>query len=167
MSGLPDGLFSNQKYQFGYILEGPWYGKCWTFYAHLKYFRAILKILWQFGTVLVKFDIFFPFWYVWTEQNPGNPGPCHPKPTGWTSYRRWHFGFGLHFGRISVSWAKFLLWPVFVFYKLDQIKGLILSEETSCIIFLNELSYILDDSKYKIIWSTWLQLGLALLVRFL
>jgi hypothetical protein len=21
-SGLPDGLFSNQKYQFGYILEG-------------------------------------------------------------------------------------------------------------------------------------------------
>jgi hypothetical protein len=29
------------------------------------------------------------------------------------------------------------------------------------------LSYILDDSKYKIIWSTWLQLGLALLVRFL
>jgi hypothetical protein len=39
-SGLQDGLFSNQKYQFGQILEGvvvELFGK----YGHLVYFMAI------------------------------------------------------------------------------------------------------------------------------
>jgi hypothetical protein len=31
-AGLPDGLFSSQKSHCGYILEGPWNGKC---YDHL------------------------------------------------------------------------------------------------------------------------------------
>jgi hypothetical protein len=57
---LPDGLFSNQKSQFGYILEGLEIG---IFYGHLEYdthlvyLKDILYIFWSFGT-------FFPFWYV-------------------------------------------------------------------------------------------------------
>jgi hypothetical protein len=48
-AGLPDGLFSNQNYQFGKILE---VGKCcyilWPFkifYGHLKYFTDIWDTL--------------------------------------------------------------------------------------------------------------------------
>jgi hypothetical protein len=38
-AGLPDGLFSNQKYQFGYILvEGLRMENASTFYGHLEYF---------------------------------------------------------------------------------------------------------------------------------
>jgi hypothetical protein len=66
---LPDGIFSNQKFQFGQILEGlamedvgMFYGQLvyfvniwnilWTsdrFYGHLVYFMAIWYILWPFG----------------------------------------------------------------------------------------------------------------------
>jgi hypothetical protein len=64
-AGLPDGLFSNQKYQFGNILEVPMMGKCCyilfqfgIFHAHLGYFNAIWYILCSFATfcrVLVSF----------------------------------------------------------------------------------------------------------------
>jgi hypothetical protein len=37
-AGLPDGVFANQKYQFGYISEG----------KMLVYFIAIWTILWPF-----------------------------------------------------------------------------------------------------------------------
>jgi hypothetical protein len=43
--GLPDGLFSNQKFQFGYILEGFRWEKVEKFYGHLEYFMDILDIL--------------------------------------------------------------------------------------------------------------------------
>jgi hypothetical protein len=39
--GLPDGLFLNQKSQFGQILEGLGNGKCWFISDHLDYFMAI------------------------------------------------------------------------------------------------------------------------------
>jgi hypothetical protein len=42
-SGLPDS-FSKQKYQFGYILAGPWNGKCWC-----TYFMAVWYIYTHFG----------------------------------------------------------------------------------------------------------------------
>jgi hypothetical protein len=42
LTGLPEGLFSNQKYQFWYILEGLGLKK-------LVYFLAI----WYFSTILV------------------------------------------------------------------------------------------------------------------
>jgi hypothetical protein len=35
-TGLPDGLFSNQKYQFGYILEGLRMENAGIFYGHLE-----------------------------------------------------------------------------------------------------------------------------------
>jgi hypothetical protein len=40
-SGLPDGLFSNQKSQFGYILEGLAMEDVGIFYVHLAYFMPI------------------------------------------------------------------------------------------------------------------------------
>jgi hypothetical protein len=39
--GLPDGLFSNQKSQFGLILEGSRLENVNIFYAHLEYFTDI------------------------------------------------------------------------------------------------------------------------------
>jgi hypothetical protein len=42
-AGLPDGLFSNQKSQFGYIFRGPWYRKM------LVCFMTICNILRPFG----------------------------------------------------------------------------------------------------------------------
>jgi hypothetical protein len=56
---LPDGLFSNQKYQFGYILEGLRMENAGIFYGHLGYFTVIWHILWPFGNVLGSFDIFY------------------------------------------------------------------------------------------------------------
>jgi hypothetical protein len=43
-SGLPDGLFSNQNYQFGEILEGLRLENVYIFHGHLKY---IVDILWD------------------------------------------------------------------------------------------------------------------------
>jgi hypothetical protein len=61
---LPDGIFSDQKSQFGQILEGlalEDVGICYDhlvlFYVCLVYSVAIWSSLWPFG-------IFFPFWYV-------------------------------------------------------------------------------------------------------
>jgi hypothetical protein len=55
-TALPDGIFSNQKAKFGYILEGL-HGRCCYIYGQLAYITAIWYILWPFG-------IFLPFWYV-------------------------------------------------------------------------------------------------------
>jgi hypothetical protein len=70
VAALPDGTFSNQKFQFGYILEGLevenvyfmaiWY-ILWPFgifHGHLVYFIAILYILEPFG------NLFFTVWYI-------------------------------------------------------------------------------------------------------
>jgi hypothetical protein len=62
--GLPDGLFSNQKSLFAYILEGLIRESVNIFYDHLVYFRAIWNNLWQFGKVcghLVHFPHFGMF----------------------------------------------------------------------------------------------------------
>jgi hypothetical protein len=45
--GLPDGLFSDQKYQFGYILEGLRMENARIFHGHLEYiFYGHLVVLW-------------------------------------------------------------------------------------------------------------------------
>jgi hypothetical protein len=44
-AGLPDGIFSNQKYQFGKILEGLLMEDVGAFYCHLVYFTTIWSIL--------------------------------------------------------------------------------------------------------------------------
>jgi hypothetical protein len=43
--GLPDGLFSNQKYQFGKILDGLGLKNIDIFYGHLDFFTDIWDIL--------------------------------------------------------------------------------------------------------------------------
>jgi hypothetical protein len=40
LAGLPDCLFSYQKFQFGYILEGFGIENIGIFYDHLEYFKA-------------------------------------------------------------------------------------------------------------------------------
>jgi hypothetical protein len=66
---LPDGLFSNQKSQFGQILEGFGMENVGLFFDHLEYFMAIWYNLWPFGLVCGHLVYFFPFWYVWTKEN--------------------------------------------------------------------------------------------------
>jgi hypothetical protein len=58
-SGLPDGIFFNQKSQYRYTyFEEPWNGKCpyilWpfgSFYGHLVYFMVIWYIFHRFGVL--------------------------------------------------------------------------------------------------------------------
>jgi hypothetical protein len=60
---LPDGLLSNQKSQFGKILEGTRSKMVDVFYDHLEYFTHIWDILWPIGTFCVHLVYFFRFWY--------------------------------------------------------------------------------------------------------
>jgi hypothetical protein len=56
---LPDGLFSYQKYHFGYILEGLKMENVSLFFDHLEYLNAIWYILWLFG-IFSGFGMFEP-----------------------------------------------------------------------------------------------------------
>jgi hypothetical protein len=56
--GLPDGTFSNPKYQFGNILEDISMEGDGIFYGHLIYFVAIWYILRPFGVFRGIWDIF-------------------------------------------------------------------------------------------------------------
>jgi hypothetical protein len=68
--GLPDGLFANQKFQFGYILDGLGVDNVGIIYGHLEYLKAIWYILLSMGVCccqLVYFVVIwyiFPYWYV-------------------------------------------------------------------------------------------------------
>jgi hypothetical protein len=59
-TGLPDGIFSNQKSHFGELLEGLAIKDVGIFFGHLVYTTAILYILWSF---CIFYGYFFPFWY--------------------------------------------------------------------------------------------------------
>jgi hypothetical protein len=48
-AGLPDGLLSYLKSQFGYIFEGLTMENVGIIYNHLVQFMAIYNILWPFG----------------------------------------------------------------------------------------------------------------------
>jgi hypothetical protein len=59
-TGLPDGLFSNQKSKFGFILEALVMEEVAMFYGHLVRFTVFCYILWTFGVVrgiLVYFSV--------------------------------------------------------------------------------------------------------------
>jgi hypothetical protein len=56
---MPDGIFSNQKSQFGLILEGPAIEDVGMFYDQLVNFMAIWYILWPFG-IFVSHLVFSP-----------------------------------------------------------------------------------------------------------
>jgi hypothetical protein len=69
---LPDGLFSNQKYKFEYILEGLGMKNVGLFYGHLECNKAIWYILWAFGNLVAIWYIFQCFGILNIEKS-GNP----------------------------------------------------------------------------------------------
>jgi hypothetical protein len=74
---LPDGLFSNQKSQFGYILEGLRLDNLNIFYDHKDYFTDIWDdILSPFGTFCVL-SVNFSGFGVMGKEKSGNPAPNH------------------------------------------------------------------------------------------
>jgi hypothetical protein len=74
---LPDGLFSNQKFQFGQSLEVLRWKNVAIFYGHLEYFTDIWDILY-FMANLVHFVF---IWYIFSgfgvmnQEKSGNPDP--------------------------------------------------------------------------------------------
>jgi hypothetical protein len=73
--GLPDGIFSNKKYQFGPILEGNEWKKCWyilwsfgMFYRHMYVIFSGPLVIWyifpRFGIVCQEISV-----------NPGRNAP--------------------------------------------------------------------------------------------
>jgi hypothetical protein len=58
---LPDGIFSHQKFRFGYILEGLAMENAGIFNSHFGIFRGQLVI-------------FSPFWYIVPMKNLAAPG---------------------------------------------------------------------------------------------
>jgi hypothetical protein len=63
LTGLPDGLFSNQKSKFGYILEGLALEDVGIFYGHLIHFRVFCYILWTLGRFRANLVYYSPLWY--------------------------------------------------------------------------------------------------------
>jgi hypothetical protein len=64
-SGLPDGIFPNQKSHFGYILED-------LAMEDVGAFMAIWSIMLPFGICYGYLVYFLPFWYV-VPKKSGNP----------------------------------------------------------------------------------------------
>jgi hypothetical protein len=70
--GLPDGIFSNQKSQFGQILEGLAMENVSLFCGHFINFPAIWYILWPFGKFCGHLYI-FPRFGILHREKYGNP----------------------------------------------------------------------------------------------
>jgi hypothetical protein len=66
---LPDGLFSNQKFLFGNILENLGMEIVDIIYSFGILSFGIFCIIYGSLESLWSFGIFFPFWYVWTKKN--------------------------------------------------------------------------------------------------
>jgi hypothetical protein len=66
---LPDGLLSNQKSQFGKILECLAMENLGIFCDHLVYFTAIGNILWPFGIFCGHLAYFSHFLVFCTKKN--------------------------------------------------------------------------------------------------
>jgi hypothetical protein len=64
VAGLQDGIFSNQKSLFGYILEIFGIGNVGIFCGHLEYFSTIWYVSCPFGIFCAHLVTFSPFWYV-------------------------------------------------------------------------------------------------------
>jgi hypothetical protein len=68
--------------------QNPKLGKSWRalewkndgiFYGNLQYSKAILYILWPFGSLVVIWCIFSPLWY-FVSRKSGNPAALHQGP---------------------------------------------------------------------------------------
>jgi hypothetical protein len=69
---LPDGIFSDQTFQLGLILECLAMEDDGKFYGRMVCVIAISYTLWPFGIFCSPFGTFFPYWYVIPEKS-GNP----------------------------------------------------------------------------------------------
>jgi hypothetical protein len=80
-AGLPDGLFSNQKSQFGQILDGLRMKNVRIFYEHSEQFTAVWYILRSFGTVCVHLVYFSHFGMFGTRKiwQPWNRVDCRSQ----------------------------------------------------------------------------------------
>jgi hypothetical protein len=79
--GLPEGIFSNQKSQFGQILECLAMKEAGKFYGHLVYFTAISYTLCPFRIFCGHFGKFFRFVMLYHEKS-GNPVLVHQRAAG-------------------------------------------------------------------------------------
>jgi hypothetical protein len=61
-AGLPDGIFSNLKSQFGEIFKGLEMEEVCISYVRLVYFTDIWYTLWPFGLFVGYLVYFPPFW---------------------------------------------------------------------------------------------------------
>jgi hypothetical protein len=61
---MPDGLFSNQKSQFGSILKGLSREHFGIFYDNLVYFMAFGNILWPLEIFYGHLVYFVVIWYI-------------------------------------------------------------------------------------------------------
>jgi hypothetical protein len=68
---LPDGLFLNQKPQFGKFFKGLGLGNVGIFYGHLEYLAAIF--LYFIYDHLCSFGAFFPDFGILSQEKSGNP----------------------------------------------------------------------------------------------
>jgi hypothetical protein len=71
-TGLPDGIFSNQTSQFGYIMEGRGMGKVGVLYDCLEYITAVWYMLCPFGNLVTIWYI-FPRFGILCQEKSGNP----------------------------------------------------------------------------------------------
>jgi hypothetical protein len=72
-AGLPDGISSYQKSQFGKILEGLGMQKAGIFYGRLECITTTWYILWPCGNVVAIWYI-FPCFGILCQVKSGNPG---------------------------------------------------------------------------------------------
>jgi hypothetical protein len=90
---LPEGLFSNQKSQLGYILEGLPMEGVGKSYGHLVYFVVIWYILWSFG-IFCAHVVYISRFGKLQQEKSGNPvrrafllqpslrpAPSRPRPS--------------------------------------------------------------------------------------
>jgi hypothetical protein len=61
---LPDGIFSNQISQLGYIFVGPWNVKRWHILRPFGLFHGHWVYLWQFGIFYGNLVYFMAIWYI-------------------------------------------------------------------------------------------------------
>jgi hypothetical protein len=64
-TGLPDGFFSDQKYQLGYILEDLGIENIVVYSGPLEYFTTIGYILWAFDNFVFIWHSFPGFGTLW------------------------------------------------------------------------------------------------------
>jgi hypothetical protein len=69
LSGLPDGIFSNQKSQFGQFLDCLAMKDVGKLYVYLVYFTAISYILWPFSIFCGHFWYIFPVLACYSKKN--------------------------------------------------------------------------------------------------